>query len=251
MANSLTKAQKHALRAAAELAHRRDRTMSREDCEAFYLEAETGSLPIVVGGAVARGIITADDVGEAARQIASDVAETLRHIESQCRETVEEADPHDPDAVVSVEAIVGEIDLLTEESTLYLNEKTGEVRVMHHEYLPDEDFEEMDEEESDDAEWLADAKAEGREVVASPDWIALLDRHDFNEYEWMRRFARSARPAASRDLSEAIVGRGAFRRFREVLHARGLVDEWDECRKEQMSEIIRFELKSRNIPFRK
>jgi hypothetical protein len=57
MFHDLTKSEKRALRAAAQLANDRDRTMSAEDCEAHYLQARNADLPIIVGGAVANGVI--------------------------------------------------------------------------------------------------------------------------------------------------------------------------------------------------
>src|ERR1700692_1386992 len=80
MYHDLTKSQKRALRAAAQLAHDRDRTMSAEDREAHYLEARNADLPIIIGGAVANGIIKVDDVEEAVRDLVADVAERIRAV---------------------------------------------------------------------------------------------------------------------------------------------------------------------------
>ena len=67
----------------------------------------------------------------------------------------------------------------------------------------------------------------------------------------MKRFARNAMPAASRDLFDALSGRGAFRRFRAVIHERGLKDEWEAFRAGRLADLIRFLLKEKGIPFRK
>lgn len=252
MNHELTKAQKRALRAAVELAHQRDRSMDAEDRDVHYLEARTSDLPIVGGGAVAQGIIRIEEVGEAARELVARVADSLRAISEESSDDAggEEPDPHDPSAALSVGAIVAEFELLTEETTLFVNRRTGEVAVISNEDLPDEEPGDETEDENE-PEWLAEEEAEARDIAGNPDWIALLGRHDLDELGIMKRFARRARPAASRDLFDALSGRGAFRRFREVIRARALEKEWDTWRTESLGESVRFELQQRKIPFRR
>lgn len=226
--HDLTKGQKRALRAAAELARQRDRTMASEDADQHYLGAQNASLPIVVGGAVANGIISIDDVGQAAREIVADFAARLASvIESYDEQAPEQdrEDEYDPAALVSVGAIVDQIDALSDQSVLRVNRRTGEVVV-----TDGEDFDE----DSDDA-----------------GWVTLLDRFEIDEYAIMKRFARDARPAASRDLYEALSGRGAFRRFRSVIHERGLQEEWDSYRNERLRDDVKWALQRNDVPFRK
>jgi hypothetical protein len=110
---------------------------------------------------------------------------------------------------------------------------------------------ELEEDDEDEAEWLQQAKAEGRELESNQDWCALLNQYDLDEYGMRKRFARNAMPAASRDLFDALSGRGAFRRFRTVIHERGLQDEWEAFRAGRLADLIRFRLKEKGIPFRK
>src|SRR5260221_14207630 len=103
MYHDLTKAQKRALRAAAQLAYDRDLSMSAEDREAHYLEARNADLPIVVGGAVANDIIGIDDVEEGARDLIADLAERIRgvldaHAEKPERAVDDEWPDEDPHA---------------------------------------------------------------------------------------------------------------------------------------------------------
>jgi hypothetical protein len=257
MWHDLTKGEKRALRTAAQLAHGRDRTMAREDRDVHYLEARNYDLPLVVGAAVAQGLLTIEEVGEVARERVAHVAGALQAIRESSPIPIsseeDEDEGYDAEAPVSVAAIVREIDSLRDETTLYVNRRTGEVRVMDHEYLPDDDIEDDVEDDDDPGEpaWLADAKEEGREVVSSPDWIALLDPFDIHEQEIMRRFARNARPAASRDLLDALNGRGAYRRFREEIHRRGLQKEWDAFREDRLADRVRFALQEHEIAYRK
>lgn len=251
MYHDLTKSQKRALRAAAQLAHDRDRTMPPEDREAHYLEARNADLPIIVGGAVANGVIEVGDVETAARDLVADVAERIRAVIDARAEkpaVADEEEDEDPNAAVSVAAIVREVDALSQESTLYVNRRTGTVTVWSNGFMMDGELEKDD---GDDPEWLQQAKAEGRELESNPDWCALLDRFDLDEYGMRKRFARNAMPAASRDLFDALSGRGAFGRFRGVINERGLQEEWEAFRAGLMADLIRFRLREKGIPFRK
>ena len=245
----LTKGQKRALREAAALAHRNDREMAREDRDVHYLEVGNDSLPIVVGGAIARGIIRIEDVGEPARELAADFAGRLRAMLQEAPSPARHEDPHDPNAVVSVSAILAEADLVGAEARLYVNKRSGEVRIVEDEFNAEELSE--DDEDDDGPEWMQKARAQAREVAAGDDWVALLAPHDLNDRDSMVRFARRAGPAASRDLLDALSSRGAYRHFREVIRERRMEKEWEAYRSEQLANHLRWLLERAGIPFRR
>jgi hypothetical protein len=232
MFHDLTKGQKRALRAAAQLAYERDTTMGEEDRRVHYLEARNPSLPFVVGGAVVEGIIRLDEVGEAARDFIDDLARRLQAVAHAQDETPatqpDERSAFDPNARVSLSAVLAKVDFVTDTATLFVNRRTGEINVYDSEVELGENPE-----ESDDR-----------------DWVALLRARDFDDYRMMRKFAQGAMPAAGRDLEEALRGRGAYRRFREVVRARGLEDEWDAFRKSRIRETARSQLEQAGIAFR-
>ncbi len=255
MFHNLTKAEKRALREAAQRAHQLDREMSREDRDVHYLEARNQDLPFVVSGAVARGLISIEDVGEAARELVADLARSLQAVRdslpARSEPNEDETVAYDPAAPLSIGAILNEIDAITNDSSLYVNRTTGEVRVIEHEYISDDDANDLDDEDDpDEPQWRLDAMAEGREMAANADWERLLGRLDIDDYDIMRRFARNAGPAASRDLEDALHGRGRYRRFRDVIHRRGLQKEWIAFRSERLSRDVRSMLESRGIRFR-
>lgn len=238
--HNLTKAQKQALREAAKLAHGRNTSMAREDRDVYYLEAVNADLPILIGGAVCDGLITLDEIGEAARELAAEFAARVAAYRGEVGQRAAEPrppveDPYDPNAVVSLARIVAEIDMLGNEGTLYVNRETGEV-FARTEFMEDAGF---DEETLESLE----------EDVA---WVRVLSSHEINDFETMRRYTnRVAGPAASKELSEAMRGRGAYRRFRDVIHRRGLQKEWDEYREKRLADSVRFALQQHGIPFRK
>lgn len=250
MHHDLTKEQKRALHDAAELAHNNDREMAREDRDIHYLAARNAELPLVVGGAVARGVIRIGDVGEAARELISSIAGRIGAVlDGLADSAIAADDPFDPSAVVSISAIVSEIDSLHEEATLYLHRHTGEVLIMENEYLPDRDLEVDDEAGVPDS--ILEIYAAARAIASDPDWLPLLRHHEINNFDIMRRFARDARPAASRDLEDALSGRGAYRRFRDVIRHRGLEQEWKAYRLKRLARDVRFRVEAVGIPFRK
>jgi hypothetical protein len=259
MYHDLTKPQKRALRAAAELAHGRDRVMEREDRDVHYLEARNSELPIVVSAAVADGIVAIEEVGEPARELIADLAASIRRMREEFGtrpaagdSAEDDAGEYDPEAPLSVAAVVREIDALRDDTTLYVNRRTGEVRVMQHEYLPDEDEDDETEEDSDELpDWEIEVREEGRAMAADPDWIALLNSFDINDRDTMIRFARRARPAASRDLLDALHQRGAYRRFRDEIRRRGLQEEWDAFRDAALADLVCFALQEKEISFRR
>lgn len=233
----LTKAQKHALREAARLAHQRDTSMSLEDRDVHYLQARTPELPIVVGAAVVNRIISIDEVGEAARSLVADLASRIaaarESLAATGKERPAEEDTHDPSAVISIAAIMQEVDMLSAsaEAALYVNRRTGEVFVSIG-----SDFDEL----GDDIDPEAD-----------DEWEYLLNRDSLDEMLTMKKFARNARPATAQELLDALSGRGAYGRFREVIRRRGLQHEWDSYREERIADHIRWTLRQRKLPFRK
>lgn len=234
----LTKNAKRALREAAALAHSRDRSMSREDCDVFYLEARNADLPLLIGGAVADGLVTLEEIGESARDLIADIAGRLRamHSDMTSREPEKIKDPYDPNAVVSVSRIVEELDSLWEGASLYVNRMTGEVVVQR----------------DGDEDAIEDEDGEPVSLEDDPAWIGLFSSFDLNDMEVMKKFAnRVAGPAAGKALLEALHGRGAYRRFRDEIHRRRLDDEWDTYRTERRTESVRFRLEQQQIPFKK
>lgn len=137
--------------------------------------------------------------------------------------------------VVSLRAVVEELDALTDESTAYLNRATGELCSLRddevsaaedgdHDLIPD---------------WLEGGLPKIREILESEDWLALPTRFDIHEWAIMDGFARSVEDDADlRDeLMGSIRGRGAFRCFKDVLYRRGIQDTWYHYRAEAFARI--------------
>ena len=137
--------------------------------------------------------------------------------------------------IVSLSAVIEQMDLITDEATAYINRKTGELITLTDEEVALAE----DPDEADEApQWQKDLLPKAREVLASEDFLPLPGKFEIHEWSIMERFARSLTDAAVGDeLDAALHGRGAFRRFKDAVHRLGIVDEWYRFRDAALEEI--------------
>ncbi len=148
---------------------------------------------------------------------------------------------------VKLQDVVDQMDMLSDESSAYLNRVTGEmVYVPEGERFPGEDEDDWDDtldlenEESEDIE----------EVLKSDDFIALPGKFDIHEWSIMEDFTCSVADEAMREeLHAAIHGRGAFRYFKDTVRRLGIQQDWYDFRDEAFKEIARDWLQANDIPF--
>ena len=133
---------------------------------------------------------------------------------------------------VSLEKIVEGMDFQSDEVSSYLNRTTGNVVV-----ISDETFSAVEDGESEDPV-TGEPLDEARAVLDGTDYIPLPDRFEINEYQIMERFAGSISDiAASNQILAAIRGSGAFRRFKDTIHALELAESWYGFRARAYEEI--------------
>ena len=140
-------------------------------------------------------------------------------------------------ARVKLSAILEALEMQGDEVHAFLDRHTGEVVVLTDEELrAGEDGHDL----SHYPEWQRD-NIEQAALVRADDgsrFVALPDRFEINEWEMMRDFALSVEDEAiSGALLDAIQGRGAFRYFKDQVHARGLADPWYAFRDERYRQI--------------
>ncbi len=128
---------------------------------------------------------------------------------------------------VKLNRIIEAIELLTDESSAYLDRKTGDVMVIMEEELnAAEDQEPLEEY----PEWQRDNIEKARELIdREEDFLSLPTKYDINEYGIIEDFCRSVENTEiSGALSNTIHGKGAFRRFRDAIQRLKIDDEWYE-----------------------
>jgi hypothetical protein len=148
---------------------------------------------------------------------------------------------------VSIDQIVGEFEILGEETAVFVNRKTGEVVSV---FLPDLSIVEEGREKEEELEWGEDSLPVLRSIAETDDWFCLPDKFDIHEWEIMRRFAETRPSHLAAELQSAIHGRGAFRMFKEVVYRHGVADEWFEFKRQSLRQIAAEALESEGIPFR-
>ena len=138
---------------------------------------------------------------------------------------------------VKLQSIIDGIEMAGPEISVYLDRRTG--RIVE---LSDEDIEAAA--DADDAsaapEWQRGQIELAREVDADTEdrFLSLPDQFDVHEWETMAGFASSIQnEIASSLLQSAIRGGGAFRRFKDTIHALGIAEQWYVFRNNRHREL--------------
>lgn len=138
---------------------------------------------------------------------------------------------------VNLNAVSGELELVGDMTAAYINCKTGELIT-----LPSEDA---------DAGLIDDeSMEEAREIQSDEAWIELPDQYEINEYAMMERFCMGLDDQRSQaELLRAIRGKGAFRRFKDLVDELGMRDDWFAFKSSSLKEVARDFLELHRIPF--
>jgi len=129
---------------------------------------------------------------------------------------------------VKLSTITDAMEIQSEQTSTYLDKRTGEVVL-----LTSDDLRYADEEHL--PEWLKPEQLEdielARKVVESDDYVSLPSKFDIHEWEIMRDFCCSLEDERlADDLLDAIHGSGAFRLFKREIRRRGIEDNWYKFR---------------------
>jgi hypothetical protein len=136
-------------------------------------------------------------------------------------------------AIVSLRAVADEMEILTAGMHVYLNRRTGEFHGG-----TDEQLAKAEEDDEDDAllTWEVEIVHKLREVLESPDWLELPARHTHEEYRLMERFClERCEGRLQEELLSTISGRGAFGRFKDCIHRRGVQEDWYDFRRTELA----------------
>ena len=109
---------------------------------------------------------------------------------------------------VKLSEIIDAIDFTDDSTSYYLDMKTGEI-VMINDMIMDRS----------ECEALSDQLDEHG-------CYELPDQHEIDDYGTMERFIATLTSQAAGRLSRAISGRGAFRRFKDMVQEMGIEDQW-------------------------
>ena len=134
----------------------------------------------------------------------------------------------------------------------YLNIRTGEYVVINEDYLRIvEDIEDLE-----DLSQYRDFEKEEIMTILDiqenfEDYKALPTKFDLDEYSIMEDFIETLRDRmVAERLEEAIIGKGAFRRFKENISFLGLTDAWYNFRDQAFLEIAKSWCEEKNLAYR-
>ena len=136
---------------------------------------------------------------------------------------------------VLLENLIEGLEFQTDESASFLNKDTGEVVT-----VTGEEFRAAEEDESpeDMPEWMLEAVANAKDILTSDSYLELPSKYEIHEYRIMEQFCLSQSDDERREeLYQGIKGRGAFRRFKELIHEHGIAEDWYRHRDEALKEI--------------
>ena len=148
---------------------------------------------------------------------------------------------------VKLSDLIEGMDFQSDECFSYLNTATGEVVSVTTEELraveedaPLEDF----------PAWQHEAIRIAGEILETDHYLLLPDRFEINEYRMMERFCLSVDDEDIRDdLCNATRGRGAFRYFKDRMHAYSIAEEWYQYRDAALREIAIAWCEEHGIPY--
>ncbi|MDI6885407.1 MAG: UPF0158 family protein [archaeon] len=137
---------------------------------------------------------------------------------------------------VKLEEIINALEIQNDTSMAFFNKITGEVIV-----IDEEEYRAVEEDKDlmDFPEWQRDVIKTAKDLIDNEDnYIRLPSKYDINEYEIMENFCLSiSDQRISDELYYSIKGRGAFRRFKEMIKRFGIEDDWYQYRDEAIKQI--------------
>jgi hypothetical protein len=150
--------------------------------------------------------------------------------------------------LVSLTAILDEMEMLSHEGMhAFFNRQTGQLyggtadQIAKAEESDDEDL----------LDWEVEIIHRFRDILESSDWLELPRRDAHADYRLLERFCIERCDGRLREeLLSALSGRGAFRRFKDVIQQRGIHEAWCAFRRELLAEEATAWLQAHAISFR-
>ncbi len=136
---------------------------------------------------------------------------------------------------VSLDEIITALEAQSEDYSQFVDPETGEVHVIEDSLI---DKAEAGEEPDQLPEWQQDQWETIKLLVETGRFLRLPTQYDIHEWQIMENFAYSVELPAIRDeLLKALHGRGAFRWFKDRIHAHNIQKDWYAYRAEALRQI--------------
>ena len=148
---------------------------------------------------------------------------------------------------VKLHDVVDALGMTSDSITYFLDRRTGEV-----EMITDEDWTaaEKDELISEYPEWQRESILKAREIQSSDNFVELPSKVEIDSHEIMERFCHGyPNPQISQKLSAVINGKGASRRFNDMIDDLGIRGEWNRFERQSLEDLAIEWLEDEGIPF--
>ena len=150
---------------------------------------------------------------------------------------------------VILSELIDALESQSDESQIYLNRNTGEII-----YLTEEDIQAVENNDplDDYPEWQQETIEKARIILgtSSEIFLQLPDKWDIHEYEIMENFIDTIENLELADnLNNVIRGKGAFRRFKDMIHEYDIQDHWYTHRDDALREIAIDWCREQNIEY--
>src|SRR5690625_5137070 len=139
---------------------------------------------------------------------------------------------------VKLADIVDGMEAISYDNRVLINSESGEIVFILGEFLSkaedEKPFDHM-------PEWQQEMMKLAHEIINHEDrYIALPEEYEVNDYEIMESFCYTVTDPNKEDaLLISIRGRGAFRRFKDLIYELGLAGDWYDYRDEAYKQIAK------------
>ena len=149
--------------------------------------------------------------------------------------------------MVSLREVVEALDLQSDELRSYLDPETGEITTFNAEeanVARGGDWESA-------PDWIKPQLPKIKRALEDGRMLALPDRIHIDEWRMMQDYVMEDEQCACRaELSSAVHGDGALRRFRDAIQRLGLEESWHRYRDAEYERVAREWLEERGIAYR-
>lgn len=147
---------------------------------------------------------------------------------------------------VKLHDVVDALGMTSDSITYFLDRRTGEIEIITEE---DWNAAEKDELISEYPEWQRESILKAREIQSTDHFVELPSDFEINSYETMERFCNEyPNLQISQRLSAVIKGKGASRRFNDMIDDLGIRDEWNRFECQSLEDLAIEWLEAKKIP---
>ena len=148
---------------------------------------------------------------------------------------------------VKLQDVIDALELTSDFNSHFLDRRTGEIEMITDEVWSAAENEEL---VSTHPEWERELILKAKEIKNTDHFVELPSKFEINSYQMMEGFSREhPNRRISQTLSNAIRGKGAFRKFKDEIADLGIEDEWIRFEHQQFEDLAVEWLEAEGIPF--